>query len=595
MKIEEIRIYAEVLEQGLDFKEYVQELGYDYSIKNIYTKKEREGFNDSDSLIDRIRKVKDVDVLLTIVTENVELPLLMVEYSTAVPTDDHKMQRSDVYYWGSIFKTPMMKISPESKGMNQEFGGGSKITDDFERALAYKSGAVFFPIPWKTDDSNDVLSTKESALSCVCFSELLLRTLNELLVQFKESQNFNEYYKNVQSDYYKRYKNILDDEKYDDGNLKKVIVDSTRFHWYQNQLCAKINRFGHAMDPDRGVLYFVNMLVGFENTITEIQVNRSELTARGGYKSLFHALARQKELFSYVKNIYESHSNVFTVENAIYVFTKALNIENDLILTKVNDKEFIIKDEDLEKFLFKHPSMTSKSIFYLSSKLLLSDKNRDVICSITWNREPVEAYLQSVISTSYIPIKIKPLTFKEAKEDIITYASVELYKMMNCKLLAVSYPGAQGDRCILSGQGRKVLRTYVDIIAYKINNDQVTVYLEECKDSFSKSKDDVEKLIEIKVSSEKFDGLCLLAKRTDNIEKINNLYISVGAKAARTIPRFDVDYIFMFDLEFDDVHTTINYSIAVINTDLVNDFIALAEDKKHLTGKIILDKIYLVE
>ena len=94
MKIDTIRIYAEVLEQGLDFKEYINQINKDYDIVNIYTKKVRGNLSSEDSLTDRIRKSKDVDVLITIISNNKEYPLLMIEYSTAVPTDDHKMQRS---------------------------------------------------------------------------------------------------------------------------------------------------------------------------------------------------------------------------------------------------------------------------------------------------------------------------------------------------------------------------------------------------------------------------------------------------------------------------------------------------------------------
>lgn len=68
MKLDEIRIYAEVLEQGLNFKKYLKTICYDIIIKNIYTKKLRSEFDVNDSIIDRIRKVKDVDVLITAIS-----------------------------------------------------------------------------------------------------------------------------------------------------------------------------------------------------------------------------------------------------------------------------------------------------------------------------------------------------------------------------------------------------------------------------------------------------------------------------------------------------------------------------------------------
>ena len=105
MRLEEIRIYAEVLEQGLDFKSYLEELlkeeNKNAEIKNIYSKKCRNKvFSDSDSMIDRVRKLKDFDVLISAIDSDNEYPILIIEYSTAVPTDDHRMQRSDVYFWG---------------------------------------------------------------------------------------------------------------------------------------------------------------------------------------------------------------------------------------------------------------------------------------------------------------------------------------------------------------------------------------------------------------------------------------------------------------------------------------------------------------
>lgn len=104
MKIDEVRIYFEVLEQGEDLKHYVinamEKLGVQAEIKLIYSKKIRGEFCDNESLVTRIRKVKDIDVMITIISGNYEIPVSLIEYSTAVRTDDHIMQRSDVIFWG---------------------------------------------------------------------------------------------------------------------------------------------------------------------------------------------------------------------------------------------------------------------------------------------------------------------------------------------------------------------------------------------------------------------------------------------------------------------------------------------------------------
>lgn len=593
MRIEQIRIYAEVLEQGIDFGDYVRQSGYTGIINNVYTKKAHGEFSPTDSIIDRIRKVKDVDVLISAISEGKEHPLLMVEYSTAVPTDDHKMQRSDVYYWSAVFSVPMMKISPTEKGMSQDFGGGSRITDEQEQRLAFERGALFFPIKWNTPRDSDVLPTKEKALSCIPHSDAIQSTIRSIVTTFSSSGTIDVFYSQLKNQYAERYQAVLDQTPI--SAVKASIVNSTRFHWFGNKLSVKINRFGHAMDPDRGVLYYANMMVGVENTITEFQVNRPDNpAARGGYNVLFDALARKNELLRYVTNIIRNKGNVFTDENALHVFTCGLNIDTAIRFEKTSDHNYIIRDDVLKRFLLTHTSIVAKTIFFLSTELRLTDKNRNVICTVRWNKAPIIEYLDSVNTSNRTPIRIKSLTIEGAKEDIITFASVELYKKLNYDLLAVSYPGAQGDRCILTGSGRTVLRTYVDIIDYKTKEDGIQVFLEECKESFSRSQTDVDKLNKIVSGHEEREGLKMLFRKTISRDSISDLYISVAAKKVPSLPRFIVDYIFMFDLSSDRQYTYIDYTVALVNTTLVTEFNPLANNGR-LIGRLKINRLYTIE
>ncbi len=593
MKISEIRIYAEVLEQGIDFNNYVHQAGFEGNIINVYTKKMHGEFSENDSIIDRIRKVKDVDVLISAISENNEYPLLMIEYSTAVPTDDHKMQRSDVYYWSSIFQVPMMKISPSTKGMDQQFGGGAKITNEKEQFLAFHRGALFFPIKWNTPDNENVLPTKEKSLSCIPYSNKIEEIVRLIIVLFVKNKNIDVFYKELINYYSNTYREILDNTSLTD--VRNSIVNSTRFHWYNEKLSVKINRFGHAMDPDRGVLYFVNMIVGAQNTITEIQVNRpDDISARGGYNALFDALTNKAELINYVTSIINNSNNIFTDDDALYVLTHGLNIENSIQFERISEHQYKIKDETLRSFLLTHNSVVAKTIFFLSTKLKLTDKNRNTICTIVWNQTPIFEYLNNIKTTNKAPIVIQPLSLNKAKEDIITFASVELYKKLNYDLLAVSYPGAQGDRCILTGSGRNVLRTYIDIIAYKKSAEGIQVFLEECKDLFSKSQSDIEKLNNILNSDIGREGVKNLFQKVINQDQINEIYISIAAKEAVQLQRFLIDYIFMFNVSYDENYTYIDYTVAVINTNLVTKFSPL-ENNGRLAGRMKFKKIYIIE
>ena len=590
MNISEIRIYAEVLEQGLDFRSYVEQAGFNGKITNCYTKKLRGEFADTDSLIDRIRKIKDVDILVTAIDKNEEYPLLMIEYSTAVPTDDHKMQRCDVYYWSAVFKVPMIKISSTKKGMNQNFGGGSRITDEQEQRLAFDHGALFYPIKWDTLKDQDILPTKPKALSCIPYQQSIQDTVNSIITTFIEESSFDTFYCKLRKSYRDKYNQTLVSTSISDARAS--IVNSSRFHWFREKLMVKINRFGHAMDPDRGALYYANMLVGAKNTITEIQVNRANIN---GYKTLFGALSRKEDLLNYVMEIINHNNNNFTDKNALHVVTHSLNIENAIDFVCTAPHNYRIDDKVLLNFLLTHQSIVSKTIFFLSTELRLTDKNRNTICTIEWSEDPIVEYLNRVYTDNLRVTNISPLTINKAKEDIITFSSIELYKSMQCELLAVSYPGAQGDRCILTGSGRTVLRTYVDIIAYKTENNEIQVFLQECKDKFSRSQADVEKLSNLVNNSDKKEGLKLLFKKTIKNDNIKNIYTSVAAKEVQVLPHFLVDYIFMFNLSSDQNYTYIDYTVAIVNTKLISSFRSLENQNGRLVGRLKFNRIYIID
>lgn len=596
MKLDQIRIYAEVLEQGLDIKEYISTIYQQVEILNIYTKKTRSEIFDCDSLVDKIRKSKDIDILITVISESQEFPLLMIEYSTAVPTDDHKMQRSDVYFWSGIFKVPVLKIYPSVKGMEQKFGGGDKFTDELEKYLAYSKDAILITLPWENITGTYLLDTNADSPSCINKSDELTKIFNNLFEFFEKSKSFDDYYKFLLEFYKENYKKII--ENYTKMNLSDIITQSSRFTLTNNTIMSKINRFGHAMDPERGVLYFINMLVGYQNSISEIQINRvSDINARGGYSSLFDAISREDELIAYVKHIIENNNNEFTEENALFIFKRALNIDNKLEFIKISPRNYVIDDEVLQNFLLNTNGMTAKSIFFLSKELHLTDKNRELILKVSWGINPVNAFMSRFKGKVFKPTDINPIAIDSVQEDLVTYASVQLYKKLKFKILSVSYPGAQGDRAILVGEGRNVIRIYIDIIAYTENSKtDFVVYLQESKDVLSKSKSDVEKLVDIKNNPLKIEGLKTLFKRVTNNSEFEKVYTSLGSKQSNNIPAYDVDYILMFSVEkgYNNC-TNVIWQIALINTELLNVFNKLQNNENRLRGILKLDGLYTIK
>lgn len=183
-----------------------------------------------------------------------------------------------------------------------------------------------------------------------------------------------------------------------------------------------------------------------------------------------------------------------------------------------------------------------------------------------------------------------------AKEDVVTFCSVELYKKLKFDLLAVSYPGAQGDRCVLTGSGRNVLRTYIDIIACGTDDNGVTVYLEECKANIADSQNDAEKLNEFITNPEKMKGLEKLYHKVTNGKEKFDISIGIGAKTSPAARALDVDYIFMFDIDDTAIDkTVVRYNIAIIDTALINKFSPLINENGKLAGELSYPEIYVIQ
>lgn len=583
MRIDEIRIYAGCLEQGLDFKDYFLNIDKNLIIKNIYPTKTRGVILESDSILQKITKLKDFDIAISIISQNKEIPILMIEYSTAVPTDDHKMQRSDVYFWASLFQIPVLKISPLYKNSFGKHGGGDKITLLQEVNLTLKQKAIVYFIDWKSN-KNSQLITDDKKLSCIAKSGELYKILENILEKIKIYTDFKEVYFNLLQEQMKYF---------NDKELQKLqnnFVNSARFERMGNKLIVKINRFGHAMDPDRGILFFVSGLFGIENIITKFIVQKERMTGRESYKTLFDGLSCniQAKISSLI-------AQTFNENTALEIFKTATGILLDF--KRINSKSYKILDTDLIDFLRTYKSITYKSIFINSSELQLCDYNHNVLCKIVWNDKIIKDYLQSLNTNINTPLTLSKVSFNNTKEDIITYASALLLEKIGCKILAISYPDAQGDKAILIGQGRNTKRIYLDIVAINEHKNHLKafncfVFLQENKEKYTDLKDDEFKLLDLK--NNHFNSLEILLQKLDFKHFItqNDIYLGLGSKYTKKSILFNVDYIFAFDIESNETQTIISWNIAIINFDLYDIFKPLLDANNKLQGKIAIDLVY---
>ena len=257
---------------------------------------------------------------------------------------------------------------------------------------------------------------------------------------------------------------------------------------------------------------------------------------------------------------------------------------------------YFISNKKLYDLLIHHSSMSVKSIFFLSTALILSNQAREPICTIKWSDTAIRKYIKNLSVCNYSVTDIEKLSLSSAKEDVVTFCSVELYKKLKFDLLAVSYPGAQGDRCVLTGSGRNVLRTYIDIIACGTDDNGVTVYLEECKANIADSQNDAEKLNEFITNPEKMKGLEKLYHKVTNGKEKFDISIGIGAKTSPAARALDVDYIFMFDIDDTAIDkTVVRYNIAIIDTALINKFSPLINENGKLAGELSYPEIYVIQ
>ena len=580
MQIDELRIYSGCLEQGLDFKSYFLGLDKDLLIKNIYPTKSRQEVSKTNSILQKITKFKDFDIIISLISQGKEIPILLVEYSTAVPTDDHKMQRSDVYFYASIFKIPVLKISPLSKNSFGKHGGGDKISLSQELNLTLHQKAVVYFIDWKSNN-NSILITHKERLSCIAENEQLRDILANLFNKCKKFTDFNAVYASLLQEQIELY-GIKDLQ-----SLKKIFVDSTRFQRIEDKVIVKINRFGHAMDPDRGILYFVSQLFGLKNVITKFIIKRERMQGKESYKTLFDGLSSNIQL----KLVELIAKQPFDENLALEIFATATGI--GLNFTKIDSHRYEINDNELETFLHTYTSISFKSIFLNSHKLWLCDYNNNLICEILWNADIIKDYLKSLNTSIYTPLSLSALSFESTKEDLITYASIKLLKKAGCEILAVSYPDAQGDKAILIGQGRTTKRIYLDIIATNSTKPlKIAVLLQENKERYLNLKEDEIKLLDLRQNH--FNSLDILLKKLAFKQGItrDDIYLGLGAKWSKNATLFNVDYIFAFDISSNTAQTIISWNIAVINFDLCDIFKPLLNSNNKLQGELVLDLIY---
>ncbi|MBK8980809.1 MAG: hypothetical protein IPM38_00445 [Ignavibacteria bacterium] len=475
--MKEVRIYFECLEQAAHFIKPILEQTESFNKRLFEIKliKLAGNFKFYSKLVAPVVYLKDPDILITIVENEIEYPLFQLEISTAVFTEDHELQRFDGIVASIENNCIYGKLSPTNKTSQSAHGGNTK----FNYLTSYKAiydtyGKLAFHFDWPCENGNVIVN--ENYLSCPAE----VKTLNSFLKQLANfvstrKINFSKWLLDFEIELVKEegFPEWIEKLKgFSMPDFKTKNTSRTVWKEENKELHLKINRFGHAMDPERGMLAYYGTIC--ENTIAKMLFDKNNTA---WYKDT----SNEKAISNYLKK-----NGLKTASDFLHCFILGSGINKNKNFVELTKKFLGGKAKsiniDLSKFLSKNFITLNKAlrtVFKFSKQLHITDTEGEIRIKFFWNKFCVANDFSNFPAITLIQNR----TFFD--EDDITYISVHnVLRQNGYKLIAVSYPGAQGDRVVLAeaGTGRRQKRRYIDIISFLPKRH---IALQENKGKFS--------------------------------------------------------------------------------------------------------------
>lgn len=454
-----------------------------------------------------------------------------------------------------------VKISSH-KQSEKVFGGAEYNPFSTPKILLDEFGYEGYIIAvWETQaDNSFTLERNASYPSCPPEIELLKHTIQTAISSFLV--NSHDWYLNSipalkAAKSYKIFREKVDKAPgskallaaWTNRGLRTTNKDKLRFFVTDEWIGAKINRFSHAMDPDRGILTFISFVFSDERKIygvyALVRPRGSELL-----KGEMGDLASLKTRFSYA----------LALDKVPRWFANELE-------TAVNGAKSLDEDIDFQPAWerIKDKIETNKvvaTIAYFLDGMYLNQNGLRLV----WNRKALLGddkieFLTLLRSKHGFGCRGVPGTLKKVTnlvdEDEVTYAIVHRILIPNkFRIVSVSYPGSQGGGAILPKPelGKAQPREYPDIIALPpVENEQIDAILGESKGSFNQAALEKEtlKLLRYKDEGEPRKALhetLLVARVINPNNEIKNIVIGVAfgvTKEAQTKWQpGNVDFIF---------------------------------------------------
>ena len=559
--MQEIRLYYESLEQGSDYLLPIisEVVPKGTNIKLVKRPKKANQF--PNGALFSIMSFTTPDALITAVKNGIEYPLAIIEFTEAVKTEDHELQRTYGALASYLSETFYIKISGH-KESEKVFGGAEYNPFSTPKILIDQFGYEGYIIAdWGTEIGNKfTLERNQNFPSCPPEIPILKSTIQAVVKAFLKSEKnwFETSIKELkQTSTYNTYRNEVDKatgakellETW--KNRRATNLNKLRYFVNKDWVGAKINRFSHAMDPDRGILNFISFVYSKTHKIFGIYA----LVRPRGNEILKKDLDNLTTLRSKLKEAIEKDSggvpSWFTDE--LMEVAKSAKTQNETI--------------NFQSVWEKHKSKISDNKVVATIAFLLDGLylNHNGI-KLVWDRRKLlgngkgemldllKTYFSSTNLTNASAIVEES---NEVDEDEVTYAIAHRVLIPNkFKIVSISYPGSQGGGAILPDPelGKAQPREYPDIIALPpTKNAKIDVILNESKGMFRQAEieKDTAKILRYKHDKKLQEALketLVVAQVIDKNENVRNIIIGVAfgvtSNTTTTWKPDEVDFIF---------------------------------------------------
>jgi len=557
----ELRLYYESIEQGNDYllpmiSEVVPK---GTSIKLVKRPKKANQF--TEGALFSIMSFTTPDALITGIKNGIEYPLAIIEFTEAVKTEDHELQRTYGALASYLSETFYIKISGH-KESEKVFGGAEYNPFSTPKILIDQFGYEGYIIAdWGTETENKfTLQRNQNFPSCPPEIPILKSTIQAIVKSFLKSEKnwFENSIKDLkQTSSYKSYRKEVDNatgakELLETWKARRATnLNKLRYFVNKDWIGAKINRFSHAMDPDRGILNFISFVFSKTHKIFGIY---ALVRPRGNdimKKDLDSLTTLRSKLNAAIEKDRGGVPNWFIDE--LVKAAESAKTQNETI--------------NFQSVWEKHKEKISDNKVIATIALLLDGMylNHNGI-KLVWDRrkllgngkgEILELLKTYFSSTNYTSASTLVEESNEVDEDEVTYAIAHRVLIPNkFKIVSISYPGSQGGGAILPDPelGKAQPREYPDIIALPpIKNTKIDVLLNESKGMFRQAdiKKDTKKILRYKHDKKLQNALketLVVAQVIDKNDNVRNIIIGVAFGVRSSTPTTwepdEVDFIF---------------------------------------------------